>query len=70
MEPARCAFTLAEVERNHILGTLLYCHGNRTHAASLLGISLRCLRIKLHDYAQSGYDVCKPNTRADDSPKI
>ena len=53
MDPDRCGLTVAEVERGHILATLVCCHGNRTHAASLLGISLRCLRIKLHDYAQA-----------------
>jgi two-component system, response regulator FlrC len=42
--------TLAEVERRHILQTLAQCGYNRTHAAKLLGISIRCLRIKLHEY--------------------
>jgi hypothetical protein len=68
MEPTHCALTLADVERGHILDTLVCCHGNRTHTARFLDISLRSLRIKLHDYAQSGCDVCKPSTRADDSP--
>lgn len=62
MEPIRCGLTLAEVERQHILDTLECCHGNRTHAARLLGISLRSLRIKLHDYVQSGCAVCEPRT--------
>jgi Response regulator containing CheY-like receiver, AAA-type ATPase, and DNA-binding domains len=65
MEPAHCGLTLAAIERKHILDTLMCCHGNRTHAAGLLGISLRSLRIKLHDYAQLGCSVCEPNTHLD-----
>ena len=42
--------SLAEVERRHILQTLALCKYNRTHAATLLGISIRCLRLKLHQY--------------------
>jgi len=42
--------SLKEVERRHILQTLALCKYNRTHAATLLGISIRCLRLKLHDY--------------------
>ena len=62
METLRYGRTLAEVEREHILATLACCHGNRTHAAGLLKISIRCLRIKLHDYAQAGCVVCKPHS--------
>ena len=62
METLRYGRTLAEVEREHILATLECCHGNRTHAAGLLKISIRCLRIKLHDYAQAGCAVCEPHT--------
>lgn len=42
--------TLAEIERRHILETLTRCRYNRTHAAKLLGMSIRCLRIKLRQY--------------------
>jgi DNA-binding NtrC family response regulator len=42
--------TLAEIERNHILSALDFCKGNRTHAASLLDVSIRTLRNKLHEY--------------------
>ena len=65
MEPARCGLRLADVERQHILSTLVCCHGNRTLAAKLLGISIRGLRIKLHDYAQSGCAVCEPHAQID-----
>lgn len=39
-----------EVEREMILGTLDHCLGNRTHAANILGISIRTLRNKLNQY--------------------
>ncbi len=42
--------TVAGVERALILDTLQRCGGNRTHAAKILGISIRTLRNKLHSY--------------------
>lgn len=42
--------TLAEIEKNHILSALNHCKGNRTHAASMLDVSIRTLRNKLHEY--------------------
>lgn len=45
---------VCDVEREMILGTLDHCFGNRTHAANLLGISIRTLRNKLHSYATEG----------------
>ncbi len=41
--------TVADVERDLILETLKHCLGNRTHAANILGISIRTLRNKLND---------------------
>src|SRR5271154_7147469 len=41
--------TVAEVERDLILETLKHCLGNRTHAANVLGISIRTLRNKLNE---------------------
>jgi DNA-binding NtrC family response regulator len=41
---------LREVERRHILHTLQKVNGNRTEAARLLGISVRCLQYKLKEY--------------------
>ena len=43
--------TVADVERDLILETLKHCFGNRTHAANMLGISIRTLRNKLNEYA-------------------
>jgi DNA-binding NtrC family response regulator len=53
--------TVADVERDLILATLTRCLGNRTHAASLLGISIRTLRNKLAVYAAEGVSVPPPN---------
>jgi DNA-binding NtrC family response regulator len=44
---------LREVERRHILATLQQVQGNRTEAAKLLGISVRCLQYKLKAYAET-----------------
>lgn len=52
--------TVAEVERGLILDTLHHCLGNRTHAAGILGISIRTLRNKLNLYANDGISVPKP----------
>jgi transcriptional regulator with PAS, ATPase and Fis domain len=41
---------LWEVERRHILNTLRTVGGNRTEAARLLAISVRCLQYKLKEY--------------------
>src|ERR1700722_5306491 len=49
--------TVADVERDLILDTLDHCLGNRTHAANILGISIRTLRNKLREYADSGLSV-------------
>jgi two-component system response regulator FlrC len=49
--------TLAEVERDLILETLKHCLGNRTHAAKILGISIRTLRNKLIEYAADGAPI-------------
>lgn len=49
--------TIADVERQMILNTLDHCLGNRTHAANILGISIRTLRNKLSQYRDEGIDV-------------
>ena len=52
--------TVADVERDLILETLNHCLGNRTHAANILGISIRTLRNKLQQYRQEGLSVPMP----------
>ena len=52
--------TVADVERDLILDTLDHCLGNRTHAANILGISIRTLRNKLHQYSGEGHDIPQP----------
>lgn len=52
--------TVADVERDLILETLTHCLGNRTHAANILGISIRTLRNKLKQYGDEGRPVAAP----------
>jgi DNA-binding NtrC family response regulator len=52
--------TVAEVEQRLILDTLSHCLGNRTHAANILGISIRTLRNKLKEYTEAGVAVPAP----------
>ena len=54
--------TVADVERDLILETLRHCLGNRTHAANILGISIRTLRNKLNEYAAEGVPVPPPGS--------
>ena len=49
--------TVADVERELILNTLDHCLGNRTHAANILGISIRTLRNKLKEYGDAGVAI-------------
>lgn len=54
--------TVAAVEQDLILETLTHCLGNRTHAAHILGISIRTLRNKLKLYSDEGVKVLPPPT--------
>ena len=56
--------TVAEMEQSLIIETLEHCLGNRTHAANILGISIRTLRNKLKDYTESGIAVPAPQGAA------
>ena len=56
--------TMDDVERDLILQTLTHTLGNRTHAATILGISIRALRNKLRDYSAAGADVTPPGMAA------
>jgi len=51
------AGTLKEMERRMIFHTLDETAGNRTHAADILGISVRTLRNKLNEYRNANYDI-------------
>jgi DNA-binding NtrC family response regulator len=52
--------TVAEMEQQLIIETLEHCLGNRTHAANILGISIRTLRNKLKEYNEAGVAVPAP----------
>jgi len=63
MSAALVGRTVADVERDLILDTLDHTLGNRTHAANILGISIRTLRNKLNQYADEGTNVPDPGER-------
>jgi two-component system response regulator FlrC len=52
--------TVAAMEQQLIIDTLTHCFGNRTHAANILGISIRTLRNKLKEYSEAGVPVPAP----------
>jgi two-component system response regulator FlrC len=52
--------TVSAVEQQLIIDTLSHCLGNRTHAANILGISIRTLRNKLKEYSEAGVAVPAP----------
>ena len=54
--------TVDSVEQELIINTLSHCLGNRTHAANILGISIRTLRNKLKTYSEQGLSVPPPPT--------
>ncbi len=60
--------TVADVERELIIDTLQHCLGNRTHAANILGISIRTLRNKLKQYNEKGFAVPTPGETEQPSP--
>ncbi|MCJ7542193.1 MAG: sigma-54 dependent transcriptional regulator, partial [Desulfobacterales bacterium] len=49
-QPIATTVSLKEIEKNVILNTLDHTDGNRTHAAEILGISVRTLRNKMNEY--------------------
>jgi len=49
--------TVEEIERALVVHTLARCDGNRTHAARVLGLSVRTLRNKIRVYTAEGIEV-------------
>ncbi len=47
---AKVPLHIREVERRHFEQTLALARGNRTHAAEMLGISVRTIRNKIREY--------------------
>jgi len=45
--------SLAEAEKVLIYATLELCHGNKTRAASMLGVSLKTLYNRINEYRSS-----------------
>ena len=58
--------SMAEVERKLIIDTLQHTLGNRTHAATILGISIRTLRNKLRQYSEEGLVIPPVGTSTTD----
>jgi two-component system response regulator FlrC len=52
--------TIEAVEKDMILETLCQRMGNRSQTATVLGISIRTLRNKLHEYERSGTRIPRP----------
>ena len=62
--------TVSEVERELIINTLGHCLGNRTHAATILGISIRTLRNKLKQYNSEGFNGPSPGGADGEQPPL
>jgi len=60
--PMLIGSTLGEIERELVVQTLARFDGNRTHAARVLGVSVRTMRNKIRQYSAEGSNV--PSTRA------
>ncbi|MAE69549.1 MAG: hypothetical protein CME06_03660 [Gemmatimonadetes bacterium] len=58
--PFKVGMTVREAERTLILRTLDETDWNRTKAAEILGISIRTLRNKLHDYREEDASLVPP----------
>ena len=59
--------TLEQVEKDLIFAALKKCQNNRTHAAKMIGISLRTLRNKLSEYRSAGFREAMLTRDVDDT---
>ena len=59
--PLLIGSTVEAIERELVLQTLASCHGNRTHAARLLGLSVRTMRNKIRQYGTDGVNEAAQN---------
>jgi DNA-binding NtrC family response regulator len=59
--PLLIGSTVEAIERELVLQTLASCHGNRTHAARLLGLSVRTMRNKIRQYGTDGAGIAAHN---------
>ncbi len=57
--PLLIGLTVEAIERELVLQTLASCQGNRTHAARMLGLSVRTMRNKIRQYGTDGVDVSR-----------
>jgi predicted RNA-binding Zn-ribbon protein involved in translation (DUF1610 family) len=62
--PHLVGHTIDDVERELILHTLARYCGSRTRSASVLGISIRCIRNKIREYEDRGIGVSAPSERS------
>ena len=58
--PMLIGLTVGEIEWELVLQTFARFDGNRTHAARVLGLSVRTLRNKIRQYSSEGSNVPKP----------
>ena len=61
--PHLVGHTIDEVERELIVHTLARYCGSRTRSASILGISIRCMRNKIREYEDLGIGIPAPGER-------
>jgi len=59
--PMLIGSTVEAIERELVLQTLARFDGNRTHAARVLGLSVRTMRNKIRQYATDGADIPAPS---------
>lgn len=59
--PMLIGSTIEAIERELVLQTLARFDGNRTHAARVLGLSVRTMRNKIRQYATDGIDIPAPS---------